>query len=506
MPRFIQNVPTFPAVLFLTGSLFAALPVNSIYAQQKSKNIISTENAKTGTSDWLLTNVPRDPDEPYDKGWHRRTAIEGYVSHLSVKAGDSLKFYVSTDPPSDYKIDIYRMGYYGGKGGRLMMTLTPMKGLAGGTRQLTPVDGENHIMECNWKESAAIKIPQEWVSGVYLGKLSVWRHVDADAYVVFIVRDDRNADIIFQVSDFTWQSYNRWPQWRSMYDSPNNPWGTRRPDSYSAGFDRPYAIFWNGFPGKFEPLTNGSGEFLMTEFPLAFWLEKEGYDVTYISQLDAHEDGQGLLRAKIWMDAGHDEYWTQQEFDNVMKARDAGVHMDFLSGNSVSGKVVLLTGSDGRPNRGIRYVDEPLDDVNLMGVTSYGVGLADWTCAAPDHWAFEGTGMKKGDIVPFLVGWEFHGPPFIENQKDFTVLAEGPVTNYNGQPTRMNRTYATTIYTAPKGNYVFQAGTCWWNKVMTAPPGYINPPFIDSFKEGDVRIQRITKNIIDRMLETKISR
>ena len=31
------------------------------------------------------------------------------------------------------------------------------------------------------------------------------------SYVVFIVRDDRPADILFQCSDNTWQAYNRWP-------------------------------------------------------------------------------------------------------------------------------------------------------------------------------------------------------------------------------------------------------------------------------------------------------
>ena len=80
----------------------------------------------------------------------------------------------------------------------------------------------------------------------------------------------------------------------------------------------------------------------MTEFPLAFWLEKEGYDVTYISNVDTHADAKGLLRAKAFLSVGHDEYWTEQMFDNVTKARDAGVSLAFLSGNSISGVVELL--------------------------------------------------------------------------------------------------------------------------------------------------------------------
>lgn len=491
--------------------VFAWSGVESQAQKKTSKpdNIITRENSKPGTTDWILTNVPRHDDEPYDQGWHRRTEIEGYVSHMSIKKGDTLRIYVSTDPPSDYLIEIFRMGYYGGTGGRLMTTLSPLKGLKKGTRQLTPVDGQYHIMECNWTESAKLAIPEDWVSGVYLGKLSVWREKAAEAYFVFVVADDRKADLLFQVSDFTWQSYNRWPQWRSMYDSPNNPWGTRRAETYAAGFDRPYAIFWNGFPAGFEPLTNGSGEFLMTEFPLAYWLEKEGYDVSYISQMDVHENGPTLLRGKVYLSVGHDEYLTEECYLNILKARDEGVNLAFLCGNSVSGRVELLPSTDGRPNRGMHYIGHVTgnpDEIELMGATSYGVGMADWTCTNPDHWVFEGTGMKKGDIVPQLVGWEYHGPPLAEQHKDLVVLAEGPVTDYYGQPGRRPRSYATTIYSAPKGNLVFDAGTCWWNKVLSAPPGYINPPFINHFKNGDARIQRITKNVLDRMISIQIKK
>lgn len=492
--------------------LISAWPHFTAWAQQKPKkpeNIIVRENFKPGTTDWMLTKVPRHVDEPYDKGWHRRTVIEGYVSHMSIKAGDTLNIFVSTNPAVDYKLDIYRLGYYGGKGGRLVETLSPLKGLAKGITQQTPVDGLYHIMECNWKVSAKLKIPEDWVSGVYLGRLSVWRETDAEAYIIFIVRDDRKADLLFQCSDITWQSYNRWPQWRSMYDSPNNQWGSRGPETYAAGFDRPYALYWNGFPAGFEPLTNGSGEFLMTEFPLAYWLEKEGYDVTYFSQLDVHNDGPRLLRGKVYLSVGHDEYLTEEMYDNILKARDAGVNLAFLCGNSVSGRVELLPGTDGRPARGIRYIGHVtgnLNEVELMGSTSYGVGMADWTCVAPDHWAFEGTGMKKGDFIPQLVGWEYHGPPLAENLKDLVVLAEGPVTNYNGVPGTRNRTYAATIYTAPKGNFVFNAATCWWTKVLSAPPGYINPPFIDHFKQGDERVRRITKNVLDRMISVEIKK
>jgi hypothetical protein len=491
------------------GSLFSGPLIKSGGTNSKNilrnkmarkSDIILKENTKPGTTDWILKKVKRHEDEPYDAGWHRRTEIEGYASHLSIKAGETLSIYVSCDPAARFKLDIYRMGYYGGKGGRLVKSFGPLDGDLMAVPQPTPEDGPRNIIECQWDETISFQIPEDWVSGVYLGKLSTWRHHDAEAYIIFVVRDDRQADLLFQVSDFTWISYNRWPQWRSLYDTPDTPWGAGREDSFDAGFTRPYGIFWNGFPAEFEPLTNGSGEFLITEFPLAFWLEKEGYDVSYISNLDTHRDGEGLMRAKVFMDVGHDEYWTQQLYDNVIRARDEGVNLAFLSANSVSGRIELLPDSHGRPDRGMRLINRfGTDSTEILGARSYGVGMADWTCAAPNHWAFDGTGMKKGDSIPRLVGWEYHGYPVAEHD-DLVVLAEGPITNYYGEP--RDRRYASTIYRADKGNYVFNAATCWWNKVLSAPPAYINPPFID-FSKGDERVRRITKNVLDRMIALK---
>jgi hypothetical protein len=252
-----------------------------------------------------------------------------------------------------------------------------------------------------------------------------------------------------------------------------------------------------------HPLTNGSGEFLMTEFPLAFWLEKEGYDVTYVSNVDTHADANGLLRAKVFLSVGHDEYWTREMFENVTRARDAGVNLAFLSGNSISGVVELLPSTDGRPNRVMRRAGGGFSgEQELMGATSYGVGFADWTADRPEHWAFEGTNMRKADRVAELVGWEYHGAPFGKHP-DLVVLSEGPVYGANGQ--RLTGTYATTLYTAPKGNLVFNAGTCWWNLVLSSPPGFQSPPRKD-FLRNDARIQRITKNVLDRMIAVNVAR
>ena len=77
-------------------------------------------------------------------------------------------------------------------------------------------------------------------------------------------------------------------------------------------------------------LSGGSGEYLPWEFPLSFWMEQHGYDVSYISNVDTHSDPKGLLRGRGFLSVGHDEYWTRQMYDNVKKARDEGVSLAFF--------------------------------------------------------------------------------------------------------------------------------------------------------------------------------
>src|SRR5262249_54083595 len=157
----------------------------------------------------------------------------------SLRADETLSVYVSTNPPSAFTAEIYRMGYYGGDGGRRVLSLGPLSGKT----QTTPEDGLHNVVECHWEETFSISIPLDWLSGVYLGKLTAQAN-GYQTYFIFIVRDNRDADFLFQCSDLTWQSYNRWPAWRSQYDFQGDKWHTEVGNEVS--FDRPYSIYYNG--------------------------------------------------------------------------------------------------------------------------------------------------------------------------------------------------------------------------------------------------------------------
>src|SRR5271168_1120583 len=206
-------------------------------------DVIRRENEKPGTRDWMLTNTRIDPDTKYRCPW-----IEGYCSHTSIRAGETLGIFASTNPASEFTLDVYRLGYYGGDGGRLVEKLGPFPGKA----QREPEIGAKRVRDCAWEPSAELKIPADWVSGVYVGKLTEQRE-KLQSYVIFIVRDDRRADFLFQCSDTTWQAYNRWPSQFALYDDGKEQWYWG--GDVQVSFNRPYGKYCQIMN---QPLSTGS--------------------------------------------------------------------------------------------------------------------------------------------------------------------------------------------------------------------------------------------------------
>ena len=506
--------------------------VSAADAAQETKpskqNLIQRENAKPGTRDWLLTKTRQLPgkiNKILDNG--RCPWIEGYCSANSVRAGEKLRVMVSTNPVSDFKLEIFRTGYYNGDGARLVKTFDSLEGVT----QPEPPVGDNYVRECKWKPSIEFEIPSDWLSGVYLGKLTAEKE-NIQSYVIFIVRDDRPCDFLFQCSELTWSAYNRWPADYSIYTDHKGYSETGVP-SGTVSFDRPYGLFTH--PVNKLKKSGGSGEYLPWEFPLSFWMEQHGYDVSYISNIDTHADPAGLLRTKGFISVGHDEYWSLDMYDNVMKARDEGVNLAFFGGNSVLCVVPMLPSSNGTPNRLIRRegwffpVPENIpeaakqkllkkmtnqegfepkmgpDGALLMGgrldkdqETGRGIGCGDWTCAMPNHWLFDGTGMKKGDSVKGILGWEWHGAPAMD-LPGMNIVAEGDATT-NGKTVGH---YSSTLYDGPRNNVVFNAATIWWANGLSSPPGHLNPTRNGVTQQGsDERVQQITHNLFRRFINS----
>lgn len=479
----------------------AGAPLSAAARTKQHENAITRENALPGTTDWQLTNVRLGADMEYRTPW-----IEGYCSRSSVLPGESIDVMVSTNPPSPFTLDLYRMGYYGGKGARHLGTYGPFEGVT----QEDPAIGAERLRECQWKACTTLKIPDDACSGMYLGKLTA--HASGyQSYVIFIVRANRASDVVLQSSDNTWQAYNRWPDHFALYDDGESGWALK--SGIRVSYDRPYGKYCQVVD---SPLTVGSGEFLLWEFPLAFWLEKEGYDLTYCSNTDVDASPETLTRAKLFLSVGHDEYWSIRQYENVMAGIAAGVNVAFLSGNTCYFVAPQMPSSDGRPRRiltragmfgGTRpeeaermgpFNDAGPDEALMIGARSlipYN-GSGDWIVAQADHWIFDKSGMKNGDRVPGLVGWEYHGDPAAI--PGLEVVAEGDTTNADG----LHAHWTATIYPGPKDNFVFNASTIYWSQGLSAPPGHTLPYAHYGRPHGpDERVQQITRNLLARALK-----
>lgn len=491
-----------PRRRFLQGASAAAATVLSSSAQAENPNPIRQENSHPGTSDWQLTYV-----RPDKNGSWRTKLVEGYCSQTSVRAGQTLTLHLSADPATSVTVDIYRMGYYQGHGGRHLTKLGPIAVQP----QTVPAAGEHRLRECNWPATTTLTIPNDWLSGVYLAKLSCSDH-RYQSYCIFTVRDDRNADLLFQSSTNTWAAYNKWPTDDSLYDS--DPPKRSLNGTTRVSFDRPYGMYPQVVD---QPLSMGSGEFLCWEFPLCYWLESRGYDVTYITNHDTHVDAPGLRRAKVLLSVGHDEYWSLEMFRHVKEAIAGGLSVAFLSANTCCFVAPLVQATDGRPHRvfhragryghlmevekaqmgpfdleGNPEVPNERDIIGARTVSPFN-GSGDWVIAPgkSSHWLFEGTGLKDGDSFEGLVGWEFHGDP--APIPGLEVVASAPATNTANKTAN----FTATVYPGPKANWVFNAGTIFWSMGLSAPPGVVPPHSHYGRPHGpDDRVGQITANFL----------
>lgn len=449
-------------------------------------NPIVAENLQAGTDGWEI-------DQPSDDVTMQ---IKGFASLTSVNVGEPIDFHISVNPAQSFTIDVYRMGWYNGQGGRLMESIGP---LSGSSQPLPLVDNVTGLVTAPWSSSYTLQIPTDWTSGVYLAKLI--NDSGYASYIIFVVRNDNNAaDFLYQHPATTAQAYNNFPDdgatGKSLYRYNSYGANTIMGDknAVKVSFDRPYA-------GR------GAGLFLTWEIFLIQWLEKEGYSVTYSTNIDQHNNGTSLLNYKGFISAGHDEYWTKELFDSVENARDAGVHLFFTGANAAywqsrleSNDRVLVVykkpSLDPEPNRELKtlkFRDLGRAEQTLMGI-QFKSHNDSWSANTTyivqnsDYWVYENTNLSDGDSTSRIVGYEidtldpnYPGPPDNGTQ---VILSNSPFVNSENEIL-----YAeSSIYQARSGAWIFATGTSSWSWAL-ANEGYIN-----------AGIQQTTANVLNRFL------
>ncbi len=254
-------------------------------------------------------------------------SIQGFATSISVNKGDTASFKIKS-ATANYRINIYRLGWYGGDGARLMAANLAPTNTAAQPACLT--DASTGLIDCgNWNVSRTWAVPITAVSGVYIAHL-IRTDTGGASHITFIVRDDAsNAPAVLQTSDSSWVAYNTYGG-NSMYKcTVACPSGN--PDGYKAA----YKVSYNRPFNSAEDDVGGRSFLWWSEYPMIRFLERSGYNMTYTTNADAHRRGSLLKNHRLYIASGHDEYWSKTQRDNVEAARDAGVNLAFFTGNEI---------------------------------------------------------------------------------------------------------------------------------------------------------------------------
>src|SRR5215471_15780040 len=454
--------------------------------------------------------LPGDPPSDWQVAGAGDATIQGFATQMSVNVGQTESFKIDTTA-SSYHIDILRVGYYQGDGARKVVSnMQPSAPPQDQSFCQSDPSGPTGLIDCgNWALSASWTVPATAVSGLYLAHL-VRNDTGGSSLIPFVVRNDAShSDILFQTDDETWEAYNSYGG-NSLYTCGTNcPPGN--PKAYKGASKVSYNRPWHSAEDD-----DGHSWFMYTEYPMIRFLEENGYDVSYTSGVDMGQTGAASLieQHKMFMTAGHDEYWSGQQRANVTTARDAGVNMAFFSGNEVFWKTRWEPSIDGSntPNRTLVAYKEthydatvdPQDPPTWTGTWAdprfsqpgdggqpqnaltgqlFDVNSGTTDITVPSAYSklrfWRGTrvaGLASGQSTALdqgvgTLGYEWDTdadngfrPPGLMDMSSTTSNSAEIFTDYGGT-TKANSTatHHLTLYRAASGALVFGAGTVQWS-------------------------------------------
>jgi len=422
------------------------------------------ENRRPGTTGWQIHDS--------------RGSIQGFASQVYARSGQKVILYVST-AAAKFRAEAFRMGYYQGKGARLVWQSAEV---AAAVQPRCPVTATINMVACdNWSPSATFTVTPAFVQGDYLIKLV--GSGNQQSYVPLTVWDPAStATYVIKNDVFTWQAWNPYGGY-DFYAGLGSCPATVYPLCSRArvvSFDRPYAA------------EQGSGNFLSLEYPLVVYAEEHGLDVTYATDLTIEEHPGYLLRHRVLLSLGHDECWSLGERQAAVAARGSGVNIVFFAASPILRHVRTQASPLGPDREEVDYRDAEEDPLNGKGnplkVTgnTWGSAPADWPesdfvgetyagflepglragfkVADATAWVFQGTGLRDGSVVPGVIASDVDQFDAAQSYPpDDQVLAHSAIPASLGQAALGSFYSDMTYYTDPQsGAGVLDTGTNNW--------------------------------------------
>jgi PKD repeat protein len=256
--------------------------------------------------------------------------LGGFATQSDFALGENVPLKIGTDegsfPGTSVNISIYRIGYYGGDGARLIPGAGATNVKVNNSFQCNPANTTTGELSCsNWNVTYTIPGKSLPISGIYEAVFTDVADGGITNSVVFPVRDEsRSSEILYVLPTADYEAYNLWGCKSLYFDAcggANTISGD--PRAVAVSFDRPQS--------------EGNGEdnrFWGPDYNTVVWLEEQGYNVTYTDDTQTDSNLPSLLNHKVDLVSGHSEYWSYNSFNNFKKARDAGVNIVSLSANT----------------------------------------------------------------------------------------------------------------------------------------------------------------------------
>jgi hypothetical protein len=464
-------------VVLLCGALPPAVA-------QPQPNPTQAENANAGTTAWQRTQF---------------SGVELYADQIGALPGDAVGVHVRSE--YRYRLKVYRLGWYGGSGARLMTCVPSCGGDEPAvTQRNSPAPGDSP-QRANWSRTDVVQTGADWPSGYYvieaeLTSGSVAGRIGTTYLILRQPADQQPSQVLVQVPVNTWEAYNAWGG-HSLYNFA--PLGA----SNRVSFDRP-----------FDHQANNP---LWWEIQTVRFLEREGYDVSYQTDADTDADPGSLLRHRLVIVNGHDEYWTSTMRDGFDAAVAAGTNLAFMSSNDAywniryedGGRTILTYKSLYDPNPDVtqktamfREIGRPeclLEGLEHFGIIKPTTRALDYVVTADgaaDPWLAD-TGLHAGDTIAGVVGREH------DTASDYPGCSHpGEVTLFHYDGNQDGVPGDATRYTAPSGARVFASGAQEFSWALddyraddtTAPA---MPIGADRTAPVDPRVQQFMRNTLD---------
>ncbi len=470
-------------------------------------NVVVVENCFPGNPSWNVRSSAQMP-----------SGIEGFATAQSINTGDSVALKVNSG--SSFNIEIYRSGWYGGAGARLFSII---RAVPGTSQPACLSDSTTGLLDCsNWSTSYTLTTTSAWPSGIYLLRL-VRTDNSNDNQILLVVRDDgRHPDVIYGTGMTAFQAYNNYGG-KSLYTFNSNGnvtvSGTAR--AVKVSFDRPFE----------QPRSGLRDWYTNTELATVEWLERNGYDVSYVSNGDLETQPTLLQNAHAYVSPAHDEYVSAAMRTAMQNARDGGVGLFFSGSNEIYWKIRFEADAAGAANR----TEVCYKTVESGGPDPSGVSTSTWRDPngpnAPENalsgelyigdndtqyfpfvvssalgqdriWRYTGLDTQapgtSTTIGSNLTGWEWDArlsngaePPGVKTLSGSPVTGELLTGNGAGYVQNQTATVSMVKYKALSGALVVTTGTNHWNRGLGVNASNVGEP--------DLRIQQATVNILEDM-------